>query len=146
MGAPHAERLRVSLQSFGSCQRNARRSDSLDSRARHLLTANDAHEIKDTETATYPGHRPRGQHMVRSGDIISRGLRCELIEENRTRMLHRRRQRRRERQMLGRDAIRRFDRLFKRIDQKNGAAPGECFGGNRICACACAHLVLNFFR
>jgi len=61
-------------------------------------------------------------------------------------MLHCRRQRRWKREMLGRDAIRRFDRLFKRSNQKNGAAPGERFGGNRIGARAHAHFVLNFFR
>ncbi len=136
----------MSGQSFGSCQRNTRRPDPADSCTGHLLAANDAHEIKNAEAATHPSHRPRGQHMVRSGDIVSRGLRCELIQENRTRMLNCRRQRLRKREMLGRDAIRRFDRLLKRSNQKTGAAPGERFGCNLICARARAHLVLNFFR
>ena len=125
MGAPHSECLRVSLQAFGSCQRNPRWPDSADSRAGHLLTANDSDEIEHAEAASHPRHRPRGQHVVRSGNIVARGLRCELIQENRTRMLHCRRQRRRKCEMLGRDAIRHFDRLFKRSNQKNGAAAGE---------------------
>jgi hypothetical protein len=115
MGAPHAECFRVSFQSFGSRQRNARRSDALNSCARNLLAANDAHEIKHAEAAAHPRHRTRGQHVVRSGDVVARSLRCELVEENRARMLHSA-PIRRKREMLGRDAIRRFDRLLQRID------------------------------
>src|ERR1700674_3678509 len=113
MGAPPAERLRVSLQSFGISQRNARRRDSADSLAGHLLAGNDADEIEHAETAPHTRHPTRGQHMVWSRDVVSRGLRRELIQKNRARVLHCRRQSRREREMLGRNAIRYLDSLFK---------------------------------
>ncbi len=115
----------MSLQAFGIGQRNARRRDSADSRAGHLLAGNHPDEIERTEAATHTGHSTRGQHMVRSGDLVARGLGCEIVQENRARELHCRRQRRRESEMLGRDAIRYLDGLFKRRDEKNGAATGK---------------------
>jgi hypothetical protein len=115
----------VSLQAFGIGQRNARRSDTADSLAGHLLAGNDADEIEDAEAATHTRHPTRGQHMVWSGNVIAGGLGTELIEKDRARVLHCRRQSRREREMLGRDAIRYLDSLLKRRDQKNGAATRE---------------------
>ena len=82
----------MSLQPFGIGQRNARRRDSADSFAGHLLAGNDADEIEHAETATHTRHPTRGQHMVWSGDVIARGLRRELIQENRARVLYCRRQ------------------------------------------------------
>ncbi len=82
----------MSRQAFGVGQRNAGRSDSADSCAGHLLTGNDADEIVHIEAATHTGHPASGQHMIWSGDIIARGLRCELIQENRACVLHCRRQ------------------------------------------------------
>ena len=115
----------MSRQAFGVGQRNARRRDSADSCTGHLLAGNDADEIVHIEAATHTGHPTRGQHVVRSGDVITRGLRRELIKENRACVLYCRHQRRREREMLGRDAIRHLDSLVQRRDQKNGSTTRE---------------------
>ena len=146
MGGPHSECLRVSLQAFGIGQRNPRRRDSTDSLAGHLLTGNHADEIEHTETAPHASHPTRGQHMVWSGDVIACGLRRELIQENRACVLYCRRQRRREREMFGRDAIRRLDSLVKRRDHTDGAATRERLGGDRICTRTLPHLLLNSYR
>src|ERR1700746_1748725 len=125
MGAPHSECLSMASQAFGIGQGNARRRDSEDSFAGHLLAGNDADEVAHAETAPHTGHPTRGQHMVWSRDIVPRGLGSELIEKNRARVLDCRRQRWWEREMLGSDAIRYLDGLVKRRDQKNGATPRE---------------------
>ena len=77
----------MSLQAFGVGQRDARRCDSADSFAGHLLAGNDTDEIEHAETATHTRHPTRGQHVVRSGDVVARGLRRELIQKNRARVL-----------------------------------------------------------
>jgi hypothetical protein len=115
----------VASQAFSTRQRNARRSDLADSRAGHLLAGYDADEVEHAQTAPHARHPTRGQHMVWSRDVVASGLRRELIQKNRARVLHCRRQSRRKREMLGRNAIRYLDSLVKRRDQKNGTATRE---------------------
>ena len=105
--------------------------------ARHLLAPNDAHEIQHAETAAHTRHCSRGQHVVRSGDVVARGLWGELVEENGSRMLHRRGQRRWDCEMLRRDAIRHLYGLLERRGQQNRAATGKRLGcrlGYHACA------------
>ena len=141
MGAPHSERLRVCLQAFGVRQRNARRCDAANSCARNLLAGNDAHEIQHTETAAHTGHAACRQHVIRSGNVISRGWGRELVEKNRARMLHCRGQRRWNRKMLGRDAIRYLDGLLQAKQpeewRRAGRAIAAAIGFARVRFCTC---------
>ena len=146
MGTPHSECLGVSFQAFGIGQRNSRRCDLAYSFARHLLAGNDADEVEHTEAAAHTRHSTGGQHVVRSGDVVARGLRCKLVEENRARVLHQWHQLGREREMLGRNAIRYLNGLFQRGDQKNGAAARERLRRDRVGARALLRILLNFFR
>src|ERR1039457_5282516 len=114
----------MSHQAFGGCKRNAWRRNAFHPGARYLLAANDADEVEHAEASTPPSHRTRGQYVIRSGNVVSRGLRCELVKKNRAGMLDCRNQRRRYREMLGSYAIRYLDCLLQRSNQKNSAATG----------------------
>src|ERR1700691_2021123 len=105
MRTPHSKRVRVSDQAFGSSQCNARRSNAPHAFAPHLLEPNDADEIAHAEPATHTSHGTGWQHMIRSRNVVSCGLRRELVEKNRARMSYFRRERRRNREMLRRNLI-----------------------------------------
>src|SRR5262245_56509107 len=86
MRAPHANRLRMSLQPLGLRQCDYSRSNLRQPLTRELLKRDDLHEIHHAQSAAKTGGSARRQHVIGPNRIIAGSLWGVIANENRTRM------------------------------------------------------------